>query len=73
MPGSFFSCDVGRLAERRNAMGLPDIVLVLIGVVIAIAVFVILAWRQNRTHALRDRFAEEYDRVLHEHGRTARR
>ena len=54
-------------------MGLPDIVLVLIGVVIAIAVFVILAWRQNRTHALRDRFAEEYDRVLHEHGRNTRR
>ena len=50
-------------------MELPDIVLVLIGVVIAVAVFVIVAMNRRRNHALRDRFAEEYDRVLHEHGR----
>ena len=53
-------------------MGLPDIVLVLIGVVIAAAVFILVVMHQKRTHALRDRFAEEYDRVLHEHSRNTR-
>jgi hypothetical protein len=50
-------------------MELPDLILVLIGIVIAVAVFVVLVWRAKRTHVLRDRFAEEYDRTLHEHGR----
>ena len=50
-------------------MELPDLVLVLIGVVIAAAVFVVVVMQRRREHALRDRFAEEYDRILHEHGR----
>ena len=50
-------------------MELPDLVLVLIGVVIAVALFVVIVLDRKREHALRDRFAEEYDRVLHEHGR----
>jgi hypothetical protein len=50
-------------------MELPDLVLVLIGVVIAVALFVVIAMDRKREHALRDRFAEEYDRTLHEHGR----
>ena len=50
-------------------MELPDLVLVLIGVVIAVAVFVLVALDRKREHALRDRFAEEYDRILHEYGR----
>ena len=54
-------------------MDLPDLVLVLIGVVIAAAVLVFLMWQRKRDHALRDRFAEEYDRVLREHGRNTRR
>ena len=54
-------------------MDLPDIVLVLIGVVIAVAAFVIAVMNRRRDHALRDRFAEEYDRTLHEHGRDRRR
>ena len=53
-------------------MELPDLILVLIGVVIAGAVFVVVAMQQRREHALRDRFAEEYDRILHEHGRDGR-
>jgi hypothetical protein len=53
-------------------MELPDLVLVLIGVVIATAVFVVVVMSQRREHALRDRFAEEYDRNLHEHGRRGR-
>jgi protein-S-isoprenylcysteine O-methyltransferase Ste14 len=53
-------------------MDLPDLVLVLIGVVIAVALFVVIAMIRKREHALRDRFAEEYDRVLHEHGRNNR-
>jgi hypothetical protein len=53
-------------------MELPDLVLVLIGVVIAVALFVVITWDRRREHALRDRFAEEYDRVLHEHGRQER-
>ena len=51
-------------------MELPDIVLVLIGVVIALSVLVAAAMSRRRVHALRDRFAEEYDRILHEHGRN---
>jgi hypothetical protein len=47
-------------------MDLPDLVLVLIGVVMAVAAFVIVAMNRRREHALRDRFAEEYDRVLRE-------
>ena len=46
-------------------MELPDLVLVLIGVVVAIAVLIFLAWRRKRDHALRDHFAEDYDRALH--------
>ena len=52
-------------------MELPDLVLVLIGVVIAAAVFVVVVMQRRREHALRDRFAEEYDRILHEHGRDS--
>ena len=54
-------------------MELPDIVLVLIGVVLAAVAFVVVAMSRRRTHALRDRFAEEYDRILHKHGRNNRR
>ena len=54
-------------------MDIPDIVLLLIGLVIAAVVLVVLAMRERREHALRDRFADEYDRTLHEHGRDRRR
>ena len=54
-------------------MELPVLVLVLIGIVIAAAIFVVVVMNRRREHALRDRFAEEYDRVLHEHGREDRR
>jgi hypothetical protein len=54
-------------------MELPDLVLVLIGVVLAAAILVAVVMNRRRDHALRDRFAEEYDRVLHEHGRNDRR
>ena len=54
-------------------MELPDLVLVLIGVALAVAVFVVFVMSQRREHALRDRFAEEYDRVLHDYGRDDRR
>jgi protein-S-isoprenylcysteine O-methyltransferase Ste14 len=50
-------------------MELPDLVLVLIGVVIVVALFVLVAMDRKREHALRDRFAEEYDRSLHDYGR----
>ena len=50
-------------------MELPHLVLVLIGVALAAAAFVLVVMNQRREHALRDRFAEEYDRVLHDHGR----
>jgi hypothetical protein len=53
-------------------MELPHLVLVLIGVALAVATFVVFVMNQRREHALRDRFAEEYDRVLHEHGRNNR-
>ena len=53
-------------------MELPDLVLVLIGVVIAAGLFVLIAMDRKREHALRDRFAEEYDRVLHDYGRDDR-
>ena len=54
-------------------MELPDLVLVLIGVVLAAVVLVVMVMNRRRDHALRDRFAEEYDRVLHEHGRDQHR
>jgi hypothetical protein len=54
-------------------MELPDVILVLIGVVVAMAVLVVIAMNRRRNHALRDRFAEEYDRTLHEYGRDDRR
>jgi len=54
-------------------MELPDLVLILIGLVIAGAVLVVIAMNRRRTHALRDRFAEEYDRALREYGRGKRR
>lgn len=50
-------------------MDLPDVLLVLIGVVVAVVAFILIAMNRRRDHALRDRFAEEYDRILHEHGR----
>jgi hypothetical protein len=53
-------------------MELPDLVLVLIGVVIAAGLFVLFAMDRKREHALRERFAEEYDRVLHDYGRDDR-
>ena len=53
-------------------MELPDLVLVLIGTAIAVSVFVLIVMNRRRNHALRDRFAEEYDRILHEHGRHER-
>jgi hypothetical protein len=52
-------------------MELPDILLVLIGLVMALAAFVIAVMNRRRDHALRDRFAEEQDRVLR--GRDGRR
>ena len=54
-------------------MELPDLLLVLIGVAVAGAALVAFAMSRRRDHALRDRFAEEYDRTLHEHGRDDRR
>jgi NADH:ubiquinone oxidoreductase subunit 6 (subunit J) len=53
-------------------MELPDLVLVLIGAVMAAVTFVLVVMNRRRDHALRDRFAEEYDRILHEHGRDGR-
>ena len=50
-------------------MELPDLVLVLIGVVIAAAALVLIAMHRRRNHVLSDRFAEEYDRALHDYGR----
>ena len=44
-------------------------ILALIAVVITAAVLVFVAMRRRRTHALQDRFGEEYDRTLHEHGK----
>ena len=41
----------------------------LIAVVLIAAILIFVAMRQRRTHALRDRFGEEYDRVLHERGK----
>ena len=46
-------------------MELPHLLYLLIGVVIAAAVLTALAWGRRRNHALRDRFAEERDRLLH--------
>jgi hypothetical protein len=46
-------------------------ILALIAVVIAAAVLIFVAMRRRRTHALQDRFGEEYDRTLHEHGKRA--
>jgi hypothetical protein len=54
-------------------MELPDLVLVLIGVVMTAVALVLVVMNRRREHALRDRFAEEYDRTLHEHGRNDRR
>ncbi|HYD24841.1 MAG TPA: hypothetical protein VEB68_08580 [Croceibacterium sp.] len=50
-------------------MDFPDVVLVLIGVVLLAAGFVVAAMNRRRTHALRDRFAEEYQRVMERHRR----
>ena len=44
-------------------------ILALIAVVIVAAVLIFVAMRQRRTHALQDRFGDEYDRTLHEHGK----
>ena len=43
---------------------------VLVGVGVAL---VVVAMHRRRDHALRDRFAEEYDRVLHEHAKETAR
>ena len=40
-------------------MELPHLVLVLIGVALAVATFVVFVMNQRREHALRDRFAED--------------
>ena len=53
-------------------MELPAIVLVLIGVAIAVSVLVAVVMSRRREHALRDRLAEEYERVLLEHNRRDR-
>ena len=53
-------------------MELPDLVLVLIGVAVAASILVLITMSRRRDHALRDRFEEEYDRILHEHGRQGR-
>ena len=50
-------------------MELPDLVLVLIGVIMAVSAFVIAIMNRRRDHALRDRFAEEYERIVHEYDR----
>ena len=50
-------------------MELPDLVLVLIGVVLAVTALVLLVKNRRRDHALHDLFAEEYDRTLREYGR----
>ena len=47
-------------------MDLPDILLVLIGVVMVAVGLVVAAMQRRRKHALRDRFEEEYDRALYE-------
>jgi hypothetical protein len=39
-------------------MDLPDIVILLIGVVLAVAAFVVHAMNRKRDHPLRDRFEE---------------
>ncbi len=44
-------------------------ILALIAVVIIAAVLIFVAMRRRHTHALQDRFGEEYDRTLHEHGK----
>ena len=48
-------------------MELPDLVLVLIGVVTAAVTVVLVVMNRRREHALRERFAEEYDRLLHDY------
>ena len=53
-------------------MYLPTFLYVLIGVVVVALVLVLLATFRRREHALRDRFAEEYDRTLHDYGRRNR-
>ena len=39
-------------------MDLPDILILLIGVVLAVAAFVVVAMNRKRDHPLRDRFQE---------------
>jgi len=43
-------------------------ILILIAVVIAAAILIWLAMRRRRTHSLRDRFGDEYDRTVGTHG-----
>jgi len=45
-------------------------VVALIVVVAVAAIMIFVAMRSRRTHALQDRFGEEYDRTLHEHGKS---
>ena len=45
------------------------VILVLIGLVLIAAILIAVAMRRRRTHILQDRFGDEYDRTLHEHGR----
>ena len=45
------------------------VILVLVGLVLLAAILIAVAMRRRRTHILQDRFGDEYDRTLHEHGR----
>jgi hypothetical protein len=51
-------------------MELPDVIYVLIGSVIAIVAWILVAMHRRREHALRDRFAEEFDRILQDRYRS---
>ena len=53
-------------------MELPDLVLVLIGLTLAVTVVVLAVANGRRDHALGDRIGEDYDRIPHEFGRKDR-
>lgn len=46
-------------------------ILALIAVVLIAAIAIWFAVRRRHTHALRDKYGDEYDRTLHEHGKRA--
>ena len=54
-------------------MELPDLVLVLIGLTLAVTLVVLAIANGRRDHALGDRFGEYYDRIAQEFGRKDRR